>query len=399
MIKNLLKTILMICAFGLHAFLSAALAAEVTDADEAWHNMGQHGRFAYEWHYFDIHSQDGNSLVIAFLGPNPFDTDLKSLFSFSGIKNHVGVLAQAVTPAGERLEVLNFTRKNNVSFSASPFRLQMNQSVLSMSKLANGLREYTIDLNGVDTYTGMKIKGQLTMTALMKGWKHQEGYVYTDGKQSPKAYHKWFATVPKAVVSGWYEITSKDGKTHFTKLNQASGYHDHNYGTIPIAETTDGWYWGRAEIGNKTVIYSKVFGKSKPAFLGDITYRKNPSSTIFFMGTEEEVLVDSHSMTLEDFGPQNKITLSNGMVVPKSYRMQVQGLNSQWYQLDVVPTKTLAVSVPYYSRQGGTISLCEAQNSVELCNCKSEVSETLISEQIDYPRYMQLVLKLPKPIK
>lgn len=382
----------MITMFLNLAFLSIAFTAEVEDSDERWHNMGKNSRLAYEWLYFDIHAPDGNSISFVFLGPNPFDIDIATLFSLSGIKKHVGVMAQATAPTGQRFEVLDYTRKNDIKFNASPYHLKINQSTLSMEKLPNGLPEYILELDAVDRYTGMKIKAHLILTSLMRGWKHKEGYVYSDGLATPKKYHKWVVSVPKGVVSGTYEFISKRGESlHHVTLDKASGYHDHNYGTLPLSDTTDGWYWGRAQIGDKTLIYTKVFGKSKPAFFGDINYKKNPPSTLMFMATEQEVLVDSDKMKLEDFGPQNMVVLSNGMTVPKSYQMKFQDLNSEWYQLDVKPTTPLNLSTPFYSRQGGILSLCKRDQ------CQRESSETLISEQISYPRFLQIVLGLPKP--
>jgi hypothetical protein len=236
----------------------------------------------------------------------------------------------------------------------------------------------------------------------MKGWKPRDGFIYSDGK---KNYHKWVATVPKGVVNGSYEFTSLEGRSvHKANLNGASGYHDHNYGTLPLSSTTDGWYWGRAQIGDKTIIYAKVFGKAKPAFLGDFGYKINPESSLMFIGTEKEVLVDSEDIVFNDFSYvtsrltrdlQNKVTLSNGMSVPRNYRLHAKGLKNQFYQVDVTPSTPLALSVPYYSRQGGEITLCERATFDNSASCES--SPILISEQMDFPRYLQLVLKLPKP--
>ncbi|MGE0632210.1 MAG: hypothetical protein AB7O96_07365 [Pseudobdellovibrionaceae bacterium] len=389
MLKNLFFAATMSLGIGTHS-----LAAEVTDSDEMWHNMRQEGRFAYEWFYFDTHNPDGSSIVIAFLGPNPYDVSTSTLIKPSGIKNHVGVLVQVVTAEGKRLQVLDYSRNNDIEFSSAPFKLRIGNSVLNMKKMPNQLPEYFIELDAIDKDTGIRIKANITMEALMKGWKHKEGYVYTDGKD----YHKWFVTVPKGEVSGSYEFVSTKGHLLYRNLmNKSSGYHDHNYGTLPISDTTDGWYWGRAEVGDKTIIYTQVWGKSGPAFLGDMTYRKNPPSTMFYMATENEILVDSDEMVLNDFGPNNKVELSNGMIVPKNYQMKVIGLDTEQYVVDVIPNKTLAVAVPYYSRQAGTISVCQQKNSVELSDSICEQSDVLIAEQIDYPRFLQIELGLPKP--
>jgi len=388
MIKKIIFS-LNLAAILMLGISSPGWANEVTDEDEAWHDMGRKSRMAYEWFYFDIHNSDGNSLVVTFLGPNPFDIPLPSLISPAGIRKHVGILAQGRTPDGKALNVLNFTRKNDISFKRDPFLLKINQSTLSMKKLESGLREYTILVDGKDTTTHQTFRANLTFTAVMKGWKHKEGYVYNDGKD----YHKWFATVPKAKVSGWYEYLDADGRviTH-VKLDQASGYHDHNYGTLPMSDTTNGWYWGRAEVGNKTIIYTQVWGRSGPNYFGDLTYKKNPMSTMFFMATEDKVLVDSDKMALNDFGPKNKVTLENGMIVPKNYEMDVKGLDGKFYSVNVTPTSPLSLVTPYYSRQGGTISLCEGRNLVELENCRPDESDVIISEQIDFPRFLKFIL-------
>ena len=370
-------------------------AAEVTDADENWHNMRTYSRMAYEWFYFDAHNSDGNQASIAFLGPNPFDVDLGTIFSPFGIRSHVGVLIQARTPDGKQWQCADYTRDGNISFQAKPFKLKINGGTLSMTKQQNGLRSYQIVLNGVDYQTGVRVYGEFEYTSLIKGWKHNDGFAYNDSVD----FHKWIVPSPKGELTGWYQMTDKAGNTTGKiEFNKASAYHDHNYGTLPLADTTDGWYWGRAQVGDKTVIYSQIFGKSKPAFLGDITYKKNPASTVMFVGTENEVLVDSDTMTLNDYGIENKVLLGNGMEVPKNYSMMARGIDSKTYIFDVIPQTALSISTDYYSRQNGHISLYVSSDQSNDGFLKLESSDVLIVEQMDFVRYLQVTLGLPKPL-
>lgn len=379
-------------------------AAEVSDEDENWHNLSQVNRLAYEWLYFDIHSDDGNSLVVAYLAPNPFDADMHSFFT--GIKKHVGMSIQAVTPDKKSWDTLEFTQSGDATFSADPYRLKLNNSVLEMKKNAAGMRVYRLLIDSVDSKTGMAVRGELEFEATMKGWMHKDGKLYSNNKAGKKEkMHRWFVPAPRGQVTGWYQFIEPNGQTSgVIHVKKASGYHDHNLGTLPITATTDGWYWGRAEVGDKVVIYSKIFGKSQQAFSSDIrglTYFQNPASTVMYIGTNQKVLVDSSEMQFDDGGLQNMVVLENGMLAPNGYKMSVKGLSGETWVVKVTITHDLNLRLPHYSRQTGIMEIqCfpEVSPVVKTLDCDNSSSEKVIIEQFDFVRYAQIVLGLPMPI-
>jgi carotenoid 1,2-hydratase len=95
------------------------------------------------------------------------------------------------------------------------------------------------------------------------------------------------------------------------------GYHDHHWGSVPLDRFVKSWHWGRAFIGDKTLVYSvqtpqeenetpesivAVFDKNKPILLRrDITTQLGPTRRNFFWlsYTKQITLSDTFTLNLE----------------------------------------------------------------------------------------------------
>ncbi|NTU53724.1 MAG: carotenoid 1,2-hydratase, partial [Chlorobiaceae bacterium] len=71
--------------------------------------------------------------------------------------------------------------------------------------------------------------------------------------------HQWVLSVPKAEVFGVLDIVALASNERQVLHFRGRGYHDHNLGIIPMYESIDRWYWGRAFSDRYDLIYYVVF--------------------------------------------------------------------------------------------------------------------------------------------
>ena len=149
-------------------------------------------------------------------------------------------------------------------------------------------------------------------------------------------------------LSGWFKYEDASGKSVLShvKLDRAEGYHDHDYGSVPLATANDGWYWWRADLPNGDAVWgAHLLGKSQPAFDGD-QWAPSPPSDIAF-------IVDKHGKprlatsqakfnapTQFPKGPPN----ADGLQKPAEYSLDAGG-----YHL-VVKQKAVTADLGYYAR-------------------------------------------------
>ncbi len=83
-------------------------------------------------------------------------------------------------------------------------------------------------------------------------------------------------------------VLSYDQKSYQVK---GSGYHDHNWGNVKLNRVMTQWYWGRARIGEYTVIFSQML--TSPAYGEKIL-------PVFFLAKGEDILfVENIEMTVD----------------------------------------------------------------------------------------------------
>ena len=102
-------------------------------------------------------------------------------------------------------------------------------------------------------------------------------------------YFAWLPSIPFGSVEG---TLTYDGQTHAV---HGTGYHDHNWGNVALPAVMDHWYWGRAHIGDYTLI-----------FVEQIALKKYGSTRmpVFLLAKGEKVLVEDASyltMQARDF--------------------------------------------------------------------------------------------------
>ncbi len=218
----------------------------LTDAVAIWEDglRADTGRGSFEWWYFDAHLEDGSTAVIVF--------STKPLLERNGpLKPNVSLTI--TRPDGTK--ILRFPIFPADQFSASKEKCAV---YIGPNSTHGDLHRYEVhaQMNDIDA--------DLTFTGLVPPWRPGVGKAYFDGFDN---YFAWLPCIPYGTVEG---TLTYDGQTHKVK---GTGYHDHNWGNVSLNDVMDHWYWGRAHVGDYTLIYveqiaSKTFGYTRmPVFM------------------------------------------------------------------------------------------------------------------------------------
>ena len=73
-----------------------------------------------------------------------------------------------------------------------------------------------------------------------------------DGSNPDGPYFRWLCAVPNGALSGTVTV---DSVTHEVA---GSGYHDHNWGNVPMSVLVKDWHWARGEAGGYTAVAASV---------------------------------------------------------------------------------------------------------------------------------------------
>jgi hypothetical protein len=181
---------------------------------------------SFEWWYFDCALEDGGKLTVEFHTKPPTGSPREPLTPFVGMTL-------------DRADGTNATRAYTGKpddFSASSERCDVR---IGPNTFAGDLRRYEIHLEIDD------VIADIVLDAEVPSWRPATGHVFVDDDH----YIAWLPSVPCGRVSGSLSI---DGNPEL--LDGGAGYHDHNWGNIALRRAIDHWYWGRARIGDYTVI-------------------------------------------------------------------------------------------------------------------------------------------------
>lgn len=184
-----------------------------------------------EWWYFDAHLDDGTVIVVTFYGRSPFTP--VGPFAPS-LEVHIDL------PGREPIRRLYKGKAEE--FSAATDRCDVR---IGPNRFAGDLTRYAITL-AVDDLT-MQIDLSATIPPFRQDTSHS--YFRTGARER---FFAWFVAVPEGRVTVRYTIGGVE------RTGQGYGYHDHNWGDVPMWEVLHDWYWARAKIGPYSVIASYV---------------------------------------------------------------------------------------------------------------------------------------------
>jgi carotenoid 1,2-hydratase len=229
-------------------------------AQEVWHRLDDPG--SYEWWYFDAEDElQGISVVFIWFAGfafSPFymrhyeewrsrtrqdspSPDQYSGFSFQMYENG--------------REVVNFIREGgDGQFGHEPSgigaRFEKNSFVYDRST-----DEYRLTVDFSFPARQKHVRGSFTFRP-----RHRYDYRRDNDCLSGREHrHQWLLSVPKADVDGELIIDSHSSGDRKGLDFSGTGYHDHNFGTMPIHEYFDRWYWGRVFAGRFDLVYYIVF--------------------------------------------------------------------------------------------------------------------------------------------
>ena len=184
----------------------------------------------FEWWYFDVFLDDGSTLVIVFYTKPSMDpdTDILPLVTF--------ILD---TPDGKHFSKEYIATAQQFKSSKDACEVFIGPNVFK-----GDLDQYTIHFEMDEIIADVTLKGSVP------SWRPATGHIFF-GEQDEN-YFAWLPSVPQGEVEATITINGT------TKEYKGTGYHDHNWGNISMARLLHHWYWGRAKIGEYTVISSYI---------------------------------------------------------------------------------------------------------------------------------------------
>jgi predicted secreted hydrolase len=242
----------------IHTLGPEALQREgLREAPEAWED-GQRAKTDpgfFEWWYFDAQFEDGSTAVIVFL--------TKPLLDRKGPLKPV-VQVTITRPDGKRIS--QSAEVPSEAFSASKERcyVRTGESWVRDDSHCYELHAKTDDL-----------AAHLTFTSQVPAWRPGAGKIYYD--EAMTQYFAWLAAIPFGKVEG---RLTYDGKIRTVK---GTCYHDHNWGNIGLNQVMSHWYWGRAQLGDLSMIFVEMTTST------DYGSKKIP---VFMLAKGDQVLIN-----------------------------------------------------------------------------------------------------------
>jgi hypothetical protein len=129
-----------------------------------------------------------------------------------------------------------------------------------------GTNRFVGDLNRYHiTATIEEISVDIELTGDVPAWRPKSGHLYFGAEGREKLF-VWLPSVPHGQASVRYTID------HEERHASGSGYHDHNWGDVPMQTLMHNWYWARGSVGPYTVIASYITATAAYGYETQIVY-------------------------------------------------------------------------------------------------------------------------------
>jgi hypothetical protein len=205
-----------------------------SDAVEAWEDGlrtdSAPGR--YEWWYFDAHLEDGSSMVIAFYTKNPIAPD-HPLDPY--------VTMQLDRPGAPTL---------SLQCRATPDQFRAATTGCDVHIAENWIRGHAPDVPYEIHFAAGDVVVDIVLRPQVPSWRPATGHTFFG--QRDEHFFAWLPAVPQGSV----EVELTTGSQ--TEQLRGIGYHDHNWGDVPMPKLINHWYWGRAQAGPYSIIASYI---------------------------------------------------------------------------------------------------------------------------------------------
>ena len=199
---------------------SDTLGDDISLFEDGMRTTGKNGE--YEWWYFDSKLDDGSVVVSYF-------------WKLKAIKDVYYVGVNYNKPDGTEYKKIKFFKKKDISLSKEMCDVSYGDNLFK-----GDLKKYHIKINP-DDFDGFGF--DVVLESTIAPYRPQDGII-----NAGDDFFAWFAAVPNGKVSG--NLTF-EGDTFNVS---GEGYHDHNWGNIPLQKLFSSWVWFRGTVGEYTII-------------------------------------------------------------------------------------------------------------------------------------------------
>ncbi len=272
----------------------------------------------FEWWYFDFSFSDGSTAVIYF--------STKSFLHPAG-KPEPGVNLVITDPRGHKFSVSDNPGEKNFTSSTSNLDVTVGDSFVK-GDLSGCHLHFEKDGTGVDLHLISKAPAWRPGTGV-------SGVSYYGAKKTK--YFAWLVAIPYGIAEGTLHYNGKTVKVSGT------GYHDHNWGNIRLDKIKTQWYWGRARIGDYTLIFVQMLTTPKYGS------KKIP---VFYLAKGNKIL-SSNNYTFT-FTPTQWKRHSGGRDYPEKIKINVKQSNMdvtiKISSPTIIEAQSLLDKAPWYIR-------------------------------------------------
>jgi hypothetical protein len=115
---------------------------------------------------------------------------------------------------------------------------EMFNASKSTCDVSIGTNRFVGDLNRYHvTATIEEISVDIELTGQVRAWRPKSGHLYFGAEGSAKLF-AWLPSVPNGLATVRYRIGDEEHRA------SGSGYHDHNWGDVPMQTLIHNWYCG-----------------------------------------------------------------------------------------------------------------------------------------------------------
>lgn len=200
------------------------------DRIEAWEDgrRSQDIAGSWEWWYFDSILDDGSQAVIQF-----FTKDNPHI---SAVEIHPMLRITITAPDGTKYS-------SSVKVPADQARIATDGCDVSYGphRFAGDLTDYRIQVAPTEG-----LSADIHLHSAAKPFR--PGTAYFSFSDDDSLFYTWFCVVPAGEVTG---TLTYGGQTHQI---HGRGYHDHQWGTIPVIEAWNHWTWSRQSFDDHAIL-------------------------------------------------------------------------------------------------------------------------------------------------
>ena len=181
----------------------------------------------FEWWYFDAHLDDGSTVTVEFHTKPPYVSPKAPLTPF--------VLVTRTDAAGGRTDWTQVAEPE--SFAAATHDCDVTIGANTFRRDPDGYRIH-VEIDD--------LVADFTLRAEVPSWRPATGHAFFGADE--EHYIAWLPMVPRGAVEAVVTVAGT------TRRHAGTGYHDHNWGNVAPRKVLDHWYWGRARVGDYTVV-------------------------------------------------------------------------------------------------------------------------------------------------